>query len=269
MSYILPDTNLLTLKAVAEEENEGTFVIEPLSPGYGITVGNSLRRILLGSLEGAAVSAVRIDGASHEFTAIPGVREDIVALMLNIKQLRMRLHGDDAANLILQKKGPGVVTAADFKANSAVEFMDPNQVIAHLDKGANLNLEIEVIKGRGYQSVESRKEEKMPLGTIAVDCAFSPVTRVNYDVENTRVGNLTNYDRLNITVKTDGSISPREALQTAARIAVEHFAIIGGIDTQAPTTEDMATVAVETAEEMNEDAPKKRRTRKAKDEAGE
>lgn len=269
MAYILPDTTLLTIKAVAESENEGTFIIEPLSPGYGVTVGNSLRRILLNSLEGAAVSSVRIDGAPHEFTTLPGVREDIVALVLNLKQLRMRLHGDEAANLVLQKKGPGVVTAADFKSNSAVEFMNPDHVIAHLDKNGKLNMEIEVINGRGYSSVETRKETKMPLGTIALDCAFSPVTRVNYDIENTRVGNLTNYDKLNITIKTDGSITPRDALQTASRIAVEHFAIIGGVDTQAPTDSEMTAVAVETAEDVAEDAPKKRRTRKTKDEVSE
>ncbi len=265
MSYILPDTNLLTVKAIAQSDNNtATFTIEPLSPGFGVTVGNSLRRILLSSLEGAAISAVRIDGATHEFTTIEGIREDVVSIALNLKQLRIKLHGDESANLILQKKGPGTVTARDFKANSAVEFMNPEHVIATLDKNGKLNMEIEVIKGRGYGSIESRQEEKLPLGTIALDCTFSPVVRVNFDIENTRVGNLTNYDKLNMTITTDGSVAPQDALQTAAKIAVEHFSIIGGVNTETPDGEDMAAKAVtnEVGELTEETAPKKRRSRK-------
>ncbi len=266
MAYILPDTNLLTVKAVAEAQNEGTFIIEPLSPGFGVTVGNTLRRVLLSSLEGAAVSSVRIDGAAHEFTTVPGVQEDVVSIILNLKQLRIRLH-EDTANLVLQKKGPGAVTASDFKGNAAVEFMNPDHVIAHLDKSGKLNMEIEVVRGRGYSSVESRRDIKLPLGTIAVDSAFSPVTRINYDVENTRVGSSTNYDKLTLTIKTDGSVSPQEALQTAAKIAVEQFAIIGGVSTETPSAAAMTETAMETAIDQAEEAPtKKRRSRKSTEE---
>ncbi len=267
MAYILPDTELLTIKQVAEEGNRATFEIEPLSPGYGITIGNTLRRILLSSVEGAGITSVRIDGATHEFTTIPGVREDMVNLILNIKQVHLRLHGHEPTSLVLQKKGPGEVTVTDFKPNSAVEFINPKQVIAHLDKGASLNLEVEVKKGRGYSSTEARRNDRLPLGTIAIDTIFSPIVRVNYDIENTRVGNLTNYDKLILTITTDGSMSPYDALQTAAKITVEHFSTIAGIATELPGLIDNAVIAVETTpEEAAESlvAPKKRTTRKSK-----
>lgn len=268
MSYILPDTELLTIKQVAEEStNKATFEIEPLSPGYGITVGNSLRRILLSSIEGAAITSVRFDGATHEFTTIPGVREDVVTVVLNLKQVRIKLHGNEPANLVLQKKGPGAVTASDFKANAAVEFVNPDHVIATLDKGASLSLEVEVRKGRGYSSTESRRDEKLPLGTIAIDSIFSPVVRVSYDIENTRVGNLTNYDKIVMSITTDGSITPQDALQTAAKIAVEHFATIAGIQTELADSKEVAALAVETgmeqAEEVVEEPKKRTRSKKA------
>ncbi|HEY1075028.1 MAG TPA: DNA-directed RNA polymerase subunit alpha [Patescibacteria group bacterium] len=265
MAYILPDTELLTIKQVAETGvNQATFEIEPLSPGYGVTVGNTLRRILLSSMEGAAITSVRIDGATHEFTTVPGVHEDMVNLILNMKQVKLRLHGNEPTSLVLTKKGPGAVTVADFKANSAVEFINPEQVIANLDKGAQLNLEIEVRKGRGYSPVEARRDEKLPLGTIAIDSIFSPVIRVTYDIENTRVGNVTNYDKLIMTVITDGSISPQDALQTAAKIAVEHFSAVAGITTNLAETETVVATAMEVT--VDEDAvvaaPKKRASRK-------
>jgi DNA-directed RNA polymerase subunit alpha len=270
MTYILPDTELLTVKETAQESNRATFEIEPLSPGFGITVGNTLRRILINSIEGAAITSVRIDGATHEFTTVPGVREDVVTIILNLKQVRLRLHGNEPASLILQKKGPGSVKVSDFKANSAVEFINPDHVIATLDKGATLSLEVEVKKGRGYSSTESRRDEKLPLGTIAIDSIYSPVTRVNYDIENTRVGNLTNYDRLIMTITTDGSLSPQSVLETASKIAVEHFSIIAGIHRELPTDTEEAAIAVETtpseAAEGLEDVPtqKKRASRKSK-----
>jgi DNA-directed RNA polymerase subunit alpha len=266
MPYILPDTELLTLKQVAESENQATFEIEPLAPGYGITVGNALRRILLSSIEGAGITSVRIDGATHEFTTIPGVREDMVNVILNLKQVKLKLHGDEAASLVLSKKGPGTVTVADFKPNPAVEFINPKQVIATLDKGATFNMEIEVKKGRGYSSTESRRDEKLPLGTIAIDSVFSPVTRVNYDTENTRVGNVTNYDKIVMTVSTDGSLTPQDALQTAAKIAVEHFSIIAGIHRELASDEAVVAAAVATTSEegMEAEQPKKRAPRAKK-----
>ncbi len=266
MAYTLPDTELLTIKQVAEAGTSATFELEPLSPGFGITIGNALRRILLSSIEGAAITSIRIDGATHEFTTVPGVHEDLVALSLNIKQLHMRMHGNDPVSLVLQKKGPGTVTAADFKANAAIEFINRDHVIATLDKGATFNLEVEVRKGRGYSSTDSRREEKLPLGTIAVDSIFTPVTRVNYEVENTRVGNLTNYDKVVMTVTTDGSLTPHEAIQTAAKIAVEHFSIVAGMHTEFPKEAEAAALAVASGEDMAqaEPEPKKRATRAKK-----
>ncbi len=239
MTHILSDTELLTIKLIAEQDNQATFEIEPLSPGFGVTIGNSLRRILLSSLNGAAITSVRVDGITHEFTTIPGMREDVVSLIINLKRLRMRLHGTEPVSLILQKKGAGTITAADFKPNPAVEFITLDQPIANLDRGANLSMEVEVQTGRGYSPVEARRDDKLPLGTIAIDSIFSPVTRVTYEIEHTRVGKLTNYDKLIMVISTDGSIAPQSALQTAAKIAVEHFAIIGGIDTQTPTEPDV------------------------------
>ncbi len=264
MSYILPDTSLLTLKQVAETGHQATFEIEPLSPGFGITVGNALRRILLSSIEGAAITSIRIDGATHEFTTVPGVTEDVVTLTLNMKQARVRLNSGESASLILQKKGPGVVKMSDFKANAAVDIMNPDHVIAHLDKNGSLSMEIEVAKGRGYAPVESRREDKLPLGTIALDAIYSPIERVTYDVENTRVGNVTNYNKVIMTVTTDGSITPQDAMQTAAKIAVEHFSILAGNAMEMPSATELETQAVDAEAPADiDDAPKKR-TRKAK-----
>ncbi len=264
MSYILPDTSLLTLKQVAETGNQATFEIEPLSPGFGITVGNALRRILLSSIEGAAITSIRIDGATHEFTTVPGVTEDVVTLTLNMKQARVRLNTGESASLILQKKGPGVVKMGDFKANAAVDIMNPEHVIAHLDKNGSLSMEIEVAKGRGYAPVESRREDKLPLGTIALDAIYSPIERVTYDVENTRVGNVTNYNKVIMTVTTDGSITPQDAMQTAAKIAVEHFSILAGNAMEMPSTTELETQAVDAEAPADADDAPKKRTRKAK-----
>lgn len=264
MAYTLPGTDLLTLKQVAENGFTATFEIEPLLPGFGVSIGNTLRRILLSSIEGTAVTSVRIDGASHEFTTIKGVREDLVSIMLNLKQLKVKLNGEDGTSVLLKKAGPGTVTAADFKANASVEFPDPKQVIATLDKDGKLELEIEVRKGRGYLSTEARKEEKLPLGTIAIDSIFTPITRVNYDVENTRVGNITNYDKITMSITTDGSISPREALETASRIAVEHFSILAGM--QVDATVDVPQALEVSATEVSEEVkPKRARAKKTEE----
>jgi DNA-directed RNA polymerase subunit alpha len=269
MSYILPDTQLLTIKQVAENGNGATFEIDPLSPGFGITLGNALRRILLSSIEGASITSIRIDGATHEFTTIPGVAEDIVALTLNMKQARVRLNEGESASLVLQKKGPGVVTMGDFKANAAVDVMNPDHVIAHLDKGGSLSMEIEVRKGRGYAPVESRRDEKLPLGTIAIDAIYSPIERVTYDVENTRVGNVTNYNKIIMTITTDGSITPQDALQTAAKIAVEHLSILAGVAMEMPSTAELETQAVDAEAPADVAEAPKKRTRKAKTETEE
>ena len=227
MGYILPDLNLLKVtKEIEEDGRLGEFVIEPLSPGYGVTVGNTLRRILLSSLEGAAIVSLKIVGASHEFSTLKGVKEDVVDLILNLKTARFKLNGDGPARLELSVKGPRKVTCADFKKSSDVEPVDQDHYIATIEKGGKLELEIEVNRGRGYIPVEKRSDEKVPVGTILVDSIYTPVKKVRYDIVNTRVGSVTNYDKLVIELTTDGSISAQEALDMAAKIMSEHLDVI-------------------------------------------
>lgn len=237
MDYILPETSLLQIKTMEKLGDTGTFVIEPLSPGYGVTIANSLRRVLLSSLEGAAITSLKIEGATHEFTTVPGVKEDVVEIILNLKTLRFKMYQDEPVTLTLSAKGAKTVTAADFEPNSSCEIVNKDVFIAVLDKTGKLNMEITVQKGRGYVPVERRSEEKMPLGTIAVDSIFTPVKKVHYEVENTRVGGMTNFDKITLELATDGSIDPEQALNRAAGILVEHFAIIQNAFTEAPKPE--------------------------------
>lgn len=226
MEYILPDLNLLNITKTADAGIDGEFVIEPLSPGYGVTVGNSLRRILLSSLEGAAIRSVKIGGIDHEFSPIPGVKEDAVDVILNLKSARFKLNGDGPAKLTLSVKGPKKVSCGDFEKTSDLEAVDSDHYIATVEKGAKLEIEIEVDKGRGYVPVEKRSDEKVPVGTILVDSIYTPVRKVKYNIENTRVGSVTNYDKLVFEISTDGSISAEEALNTASRIMTEHLGVI-------------------------------------------
>lgn len=226
MDYTLPETNWLEIKTLEQVENNGIFEVGPLSPGYGVTIGNSLRRVLLSSLEGAAITSVRIDGASHQFATLPQIKEDIVEIILNLKMLRFNLESTDPAVLKLHDKGPKTVAASDFNDNPTCQIVNRDAHIATLGKGANLKMEIIVEKGRGYVPVEKRKDEKLPLGTISVDSIFTPVKKVHYEVENTRVGGMTNFDKLRLEITTDGSIEPEQALGRAAKILVEHFALI-------------------------------------------
>ncbi len=215
------------LKLAHEEGNKATFAVEPLYPGYGMTLGNSLRRVILSSLGGAAVTAVKIEGVSHEFSTIEGVKEDVVEIILNLKKLRLRVFSDEPTTLTLTATGKGVVTAASIKANSEVEVVNPEQAIATLDNAkVKLTMELRVEKGRGYVPVEQREGEKLEVGMIAVDALYSPVQRVRYTVENTRVGQMTDLDRLMMEVETDGTITPREAVRQAAEILVEHFRVM-------------------------------------------
>lgn len=227
--YTLPGTELTNIKQVDEKDNTCSFVIEPLLPGYGMTIGNALRRVLLTSLPGSAITWVKIAGTTHEFSTIPGVKEDIVDIVLNLKGIKVKLLSGDEAVIKLSAKGPGVVTAKDFAKNAQVEIAEPEYHIATLDKNGKLNIEATIKNGRGYVTVEQRKDEKLPLGTIAVDSIFTPIKKVHYNVENTRVGGMTNYDKLTINLTTDGTINPEQAINTAAKILVEHFEIVKGI----------------------------------------
>ena len=227
MHYLLPELNLLQIKTIiSKEKNTGEFIIEPLSPGYGVTIGNSLRRVLLASLEGSAVKSVKIDGVDHEFSTLKGMKEDVVDLILNLKVARFKLNTQDPSKISLSVKGPAVVTTSDFKETSEVEVVSKNHYLCTLEKGGKIDLEIVVDKGRGYLPVERRPEEKLPIGTILVDSMYTPIKKVKFDVENARVGSITNYNKLTIEITTDGSITPREAMACASRILVDHFQII-------------------------------------------
>ncbi len=226
---MLHPIQLPELKPVREEQNKATFAIEPLYSGYGMTLGNSLRRVILSSLGGAAVTAVKIDSVAHEFSTIEGVKEDVVEIILNLKKLRFRVYSDEPQFLVLTASGKGEVTAASIKTTSDVEIVNPDQLIATLDNAkVKLGMEIKVEKGRGYVPVENRESEKLEVGMIAVDALYSPVQRVRYNVENTRVGQMTDLDRLVLEVETDGTITPAEAIRQAAEILVDHFQVVAG-----------------------------------------
>lgn len=217
------------LKTVREDGNKATFAIEPLYSGYGMTLGNSLRRVILSSLGGAAVTAVKIDSVAHEFSTIEGVKEDVVEIILNLKKLRFRVYSDEPQFIMLAASGRGVVTAKSIKTNADVEIVNPEQVIATLDtEKTKLGMEIRVEKGRGYVPVEHRESEKLEVGMIAVDAIYSPVQRVRYNVENTRVGQVTDLDRLLLEIETDGTVTPSDAMRQAAEILVEHFQVVAG-----------------------------------------
>lgn len=237
-------------------KNQSTFVIEPLHSGYGMTLGNSLRRVLLSSIAGAAVTAFKVDGASHEFTTLPGVKEDIVEIILNLKGVRFRVFSDDPQTIRLSKKGSGPVTAKDIETNADVEVVNKDHVIAHIDgASASLNMDIVVEKGRGYRAVDESSSKKVISDMIAIDSIFSPVLRVRYRVENTRVGQMTDLDKLLITVETDGTINPREAFEEASAILVNQYTALAGQTTveQGAPLSSVDDPAVESA--VSDDAP--------------
>jgi DNA-directed RNA polymerase subunit alpha len=214
-------------------ERAGTFVVEPLERGFGYTFGNSLRRILLSSLEGAAVTSVKIEGVSHEFTSVPGVREDVTDIILNLKKLICRLHGDTGeVEVHVVKQGPGTVTAADIQAPAELEILDPDDVvICHLAEGAKLEMTLTIARGRGYVAAEGNKGPETTIGVIPVDSVFSPVRRVAYDVEASRVGQRTDFDKLRLEVTTDGTVTPKDAVKEAAEVLIRYLSIFTDIDT--------------------------------------
>ena len=216
-------------KIVSEEGNKGVYEIEGLYAGYGYTLGNSLRRIILSSIPGAAVTSVKIEGVPHEFSTIKGVKEDVINIILNIKRLRFKLLSDEPQTLTLAAKGEKTVTAKDIQTPSQVEIMNKDQVIATLtDKSASLKIEMVVEKGLGYVSREALHKEKVDVGTIYLDAVFTPIRRVNYEVEDMRVGDRTDYNRLRFIIETDGSISPKETLEKAIEIMIKHLKAILG-----------------------------------------
>ncbi len=207
------------------DDSYGKFIIEPLERGYGTTLGNSLRRMLLSSLEGTAITSVKIAGVAHEFSTIPGVKEDVTEIVLNLKSVIARLHCEGTKTVYIEATGEGEITAGDIKADAEVEVLNPDLHIATLGPDATLNMEMTISKGRGYVSADRNKLPQQIIGVIPIDSIYTPVVKVNYSVENTRVGNMTDYDKLTIEVWTDKTITARDAISLAARILCDHFTL--------------------------------------------
>lgn len=214
-------------KLIHDGGNKYTVVLEPLYPGYGVTIGNTIRRVLLSSMPGAAVTSVKIKFADHEFSTIPHVKEDVIQIILNLKQLRVRVHSGEPVRLELKVKGEKTVTASDFKENDSVEIVNKDLHIATLDnKLAELDMEVVVQQGRGYVPVEARENEKLEIGMLGIDAIYTPIKSVYFDVTNVRVGQITNFDKLTLSMETDGTISGAEAINIASHILVDHFTML-------------------------------------------
>ncbi len=233
----------IEIAEISEDKRYGRFVVEPLERGYGTTLGNSLRRIMLSSLPGAAISLVKIDGVLHEFSSIPGVKEDVTEIIMNLKNLAIQNNSstNEPKVAYIEFEGEGVVTAADIKADQDIEIMNPDQIIATLSGGADckLNMELTITKGRGYVSADRNKNADLPIGVIAIDSIYTPVERVNMAVENTRVGQVTDFDKLTLDVYTNGTLSPDEAVSLAAKVLSEHLNLFIDLSESARNVEIM------------------------------
>src|ERR1700722_14978828 len=221
-------------RVISEGERSGTYEIDGLYPGYGYTLGNSLRRIILSSLPGVAVTHVKIPGVALEFSTIKGLRQDVATMLLNIRKIRFKLTTDEPQTTQLSVKGPAKVTAADLNLPGQVEVLNPEQVIAELSGKATLEMELRVERGLGYISKEAHQKERVEIGTIALDAVFSPIRRVNYEVENMRVGDRTDFNRLRILIETDGTLAPREALESSIETMVHQLKAIIGFKEEEP-----------------------------------
>ncbi len=217
-------------RATLEEGNKGVFEVDGLVPGYGYTLGNSLRRIILSSLPGAAVTAAKIDGVSHEFSTIEGIKEDVITILLNLKNVRFQLASDEPQKVTLSVKGPKIVTAADISVGGQVTIANKDQYICEITGKTSLSIELTIERGLGFVSRDAHHKQKADIGTIFLDAIFSPIRRVSYDVEEMRVGDKTNFNRLRLTIETDGTISPREALESSVKTMIEQLAAIVEVD---------------------------------------
>ncbi|HHS13599.1 MAG TPA: DNA-directed RNA polymerase subunit alpha [bacterium] len=222
---------------------QGIFIIQPLERGFGVTLGNALRRVLLSSLQGAAITQMRISGVLHEFTTIPGVVEDVSEIVLNLKQVRLKLLNKRPDRVVLKCKGEGILTAGDIQAASAdLEILNPDHHVATLNKDADFEMELRIGRGRGYQPAEENKLPDQPIGTIPLDAVFNPIRRVNFKVENTRVGYKTDYERLILEVETDGSVTPDDALTFAGKILKDHIELFIGFDVESEEEEEVSQI---------------------------
>ena len=224
---------------ISDDSKHGKFVVEPLERGYGTTLGNYLRRILLSSLPGAAVTSIQIEGVQHEFSTVEGVVEDVTNIILNIKKLALKIYSDEEKTLEIDVQGEGIVKASDIMHDSDVEILNPELQIATLGSNANFRVRMAAKRGRGYTPADQNKRDDLPIGVIPIDSIYTPVSRVNYQVENTRVGQMTNYDKLSLDVWTDGSIGPKEAISLGAKILTEHLNIFVGLTDEAQNAEIM------------------------------
>ncbi len=233
----------IEIAEISEDNKYGRFVVEPLERGYGTTLGNSLRRIMLSSLPGAAVSQIKIDGVQHEFSTIPGVKEDVTEIVMNIKNLAIKNNSDtnEPKTAYIEASGDGIVTAADISVDSDIEILNPEQVIATLNGGAETKLfmELTITNGRGYVSAEKNKTEDLSIGVIAIDSIYTPVERVNMSIQNTRVGQITDFDKLTLDVYTNGTLAPDEAVSLAAKVLSEHLSLFIDLSENAKTAEVM------------------------------
>ncbi len=246
-------------KIIKKEKSRAVFEIKPLFPGYGATLGNALRRVLLSSLPGAAITSVKIAGVSHEFSTIPHIMEDVVEIILNLKQLRFKMYSEKPVKIYLKVKGEKEVKAEEIKISSSIEIVNKDAHIATLtNKKASLEMEMLLEKGLGYLPVEQRTETKLPIGTIAIDALFTPVRKVSYDIENMRVGKMTNYNKLTLEIETDGTISPEDAFKSAVDILVDHFSLLSGI----LKTPEIRSKENDFKEEVEEETNKKEKKEK-------
>ncbi len=229
----------IEIVTISDDGSYGKFVVEPLERGYGTTLGNSLRRILLSSLPGAAANSVQIDGVLHEFSTITGVVEDVTEIILNLKSLSLKIHSDEEKILEIDAEGEGTISAGDIRTDSDVEILNPDLHIATLSKDARLHLRIFANRGRGYVQADRNKNDEQSIGVIPIDSIYTPITRVNYSIENTRVGQVTNYDKLTLEVWTDKSIRPEEAVSLGAKILTEHLMLFVGLTDEAKEAEIM------------------------------
>ncbi len=254
----MPEHNIIMPsqpRIVVEEGNKGVFEIDGLYPGYGHTLGNSLRRIILSSLPGASITSIKIDGVTHEFQTMDGIKEDVIVIILNLKKARFKMLSDEPQTVSLSIKGPKEVTAGDIKTGGQVEILNPEQHITEVTGKINLNIEMRIEKGLGFISKEMFQKEKVDVGTIAVDAIFTPVRRVSYEVENMRVGDKTNHNRLRIAIETDGTLTPREALSRSIEIMINQLKAI--VDFKEPEQEEEKVVAKAAKEESGEKDEKK------------
>tara|TARA_B100000508_G_scaffold137372_1_gene131823 strand:- start:6617 stop:7579 length:963 start_codon:yes stop_codon:yes gene_type:complete len=248
-------------RVVSEDETHGVFEIDGLYPGYGHTLGNSLRRIILSSLPGAAITQVKIDGAEHEFATLSGVKEDVITILLNLRRVRLNMHAEEPMTITLKKKGSGAVTAADIDAPTQIEILNPEQHIAEItNKSTELNIELTIERGLGYVPREVHQKDKVEIGTIALDAVFTPIRRANYEVENMRVGDRTDYNRLRVIIETDGTYTAREALEKSIEIMIHQLKSVIGFQEQHEET-PAAEAPAEAEETESEPDPDTLKTR--------